>query len=253
MPTPKNTLPPAIETMPSEDPQSLGAAHLGIAAPQMEINPLLWRSRNHLPVGSLQHLQHNYMQTGPSLTDISQAPQAPLEGFPDQSQLANTYSSFVRTPRGVSYFLSLGNNDAQQSDENLQDSETIQVAANLTDNVVRPSHLCAQGEALNLMANDTNHNNSDKPQIQAASVNNMSLRQPTNTNTLVQQSNDNQNLVENTNNTNVVLSQPFNTQQQNTHAQNKHNKILNPGQNYYPMASHLLTNLTFWHMPNLDM
>ena len=49
---PKNTLPAAIETMPSEDPRCLGAAYPGIAAPQMEIDPLLGRSRNHLPVES---------------------------------------------------------------------------------------------------------------------------------------------------------------------------------------------------------
>ena len=126
------------------------------------------------------------MQTGPSLSDTTLAPLAPLEGLHDQSQLVNTNSSFVRTPRRVSYFLSLGNNESQHSDENLQGSENIQVAANLTDNVVRPSHPSAQGEALSLTANDTNHNNSDQPHIQAAKVNNMLLRQPTNTHTLVQ-------------------------------------------------------------------
>ena len=247
---PNNTLSAAIETVPSEEPQNLGAVFPDLAARQMETNPLLGRSRNHLPV---ECLQHNDVQIGPSLTGITQVPQAPLEGFHDPSLLANTNSSFVRTPRGVSYFHSLGNNDAQQPDENLQtESQNIQIAVNLTDNVFRPSHPSGQGEASNLTANDTNHNNSDQPQIQAANANSMLLRQPINTHTLVQQSNNNQNFVANTNNTNVALSQPLNTHKQSTQAQYKHNQISNPRQNYYPMASHLLPNLTLWHMPTLD-
>ena len=103
--------------MPSEEPRNLGAANPGIGAPQMEINPLLGRSRDHVTVESLRH---NDVQIGPSLTDITHVPQASLGGFHDHSQLANTNSSFIRTPRGVSYFLSLGNNDAQQPEENLQ-------------------------------------------------------------------------------------------------------------------------------------
>ena len=107
---PNNTMPAAIETMPSEEPRNLGAANPGIGAPQMEINPLLSRSRHHVPIESLQY---NDVQIGPSLTDITQVPQASLGGFHDHSQLANTNDSFVRTFRGVSYFLSLGKNDAQ--------------------------------------------------------------------------------------------------------------------------------------------
>ena len=109
---PNNILSAAIETMPSEEPQNFPE----IAASQMEINPLLGRSKDHVPVENLQH----DVQTGPSLTDITHVPQSSLGGFHDQSQLNNTNSSFVRTHRGVSRFLSLGNNDAQQPDENLQ-------------------------------------------------------------------------------------------------------------------------------------
>ena len=109
--------------MPSQEPRSLGAANPGIGAPQIEINPLFGRSRDLVPV---ENLQHNDVQIGPSLTDITQIPQASLGGFHDQSQLANTNSSFVRTPRGVSYSRFLGNNHAQQPDENLQtDSHNI--------------------------------------------------------------------------------------------------------------------------------
>ena len=126
---PDNTLPAAIEAMPSEDPRNLGAANPGIGAPQMEINPLLGRSKDLVPVESLQHID---VQIGPSLTDITQVPLASLRGFHDHSQLANTNSSFVRTPRGVSYFLSFGNNDAQQPEGYLQsDSQNIQIAVNL--------------------------------------------------------------------------------------------------------------------------
>ena len=248
---PNNTMPAAVETKPSEEPRNLGAANSGIAAPQMEINPHLGRSRDHVPVESLQH---NDVQIGPSLTDITQVPQASLGGFHDQSLFANTNSSFTRTPRGISYFLSLGNNDSQQLDENLQtDIQNIQVAVNLSDNVVRPNHPSSQGEALNLTSNDANHNNSEQQQTQAANVNNcMMLSTHTNLPILVNQSTNNQNVVANTNNTNVVLSQPFNTQNQNTHVQSRHNPLPNHRQNYYPMASHLLPNSTLWHMPTLD-
>ena len=248
---PNNTFPAAIETMPSEEPRNLGAANPGIAAPQMEINPLLGRSRDHVPVESLQH---NDVQIGPSLTEITQVPQALLGGFHDQSLFANTKSSFTRTPRGITYFLSLGNNDAQQPDDNLQtDSQNIQVAVNLSDNGVRPNHPSSQGEALNLTSNDANHNNSEQQQTEAANVNNsMMLSTHTNLPIFVNQSTNNQNVVANTNNTNVVLSQPFNTQNQNAHVQSRHNPLPNHRQNYYPMASHLLPNLTLWHMPTLD-
>ena len=50
---PNNTMPAAIETMPSEVPRNSGAANPGVAAPQMEINPLLGRSRDHVPVENL--------------------------------------------------------------------------------------------------------------------------------------------------------------------------------------------------------
>ena len=58
--------------MPSEEPQNLGAANPRIGIPQMEINPLLGRSRDHVPVESLQH---NEVQIGSSLTDITLVPQ----------------------------------------------------------------------------------------------------------------------------------------------------------------------------------
>ena len=66
------------------------------------------------------------------------------------------------------------------------------------------------------------------------------------------QSTNNQKVVANTSNTNVVLSQLFNIQNQNAHVQSRHNPIPNHRQNYYPMASHLLPNLKFWQMPTLD-
>ena len=212
---PNNTMPAAIKTMPSEVPRNSGAANPGITAPQMEINALLGRSRDHVPV---ENLQRNDAQISPSLTDITQVPQASLGGFHDQSLFANTNSSFTRTPRGISYFLSLGNNDAQLPDENVQtDSHNIQVAVNLSDNVVRPNHPFSQSEALNLTSNDANHNNSEQQQTQAANVNNsMMLSTHTNLPIFVNQSTNNQNVVANTNNTNVVLSQPF-TQNQNAH------------------------------------
>ena len=247
-----NTLPAAIETMPSEVPRNSGAANPGIAASQMEINPLLGRSRDHVPV---ENLQHNDAQIGPSLTDITQVPQASLGGFHDQSLFANTNRSFTRTPRGVSSFLSLGNNDAQLPDENLQTiSQNIQVAVNLSENVVRPNHHFSQGEALNLTSSDGNHKNSEQQQTQAANVNiNNSMMLSTHTNfpIFVSQSTNNQNVVANKNNTNVVSSQPL-TQNQNAHVQSRHNPLPNHRQNYYPMASHLLSNLTLWHMPTLD-
>ena len=87
----------AIETVPSEEQQNSGVTNPDLAAPLIEINPLLGRSRDHVPV---ENLQHNDVQVGPFLTDITKIPQAPLGGFHDQSQLANTNSSFVRTPRG---------------------------------------------------------------------------------------------------------------------------------------------------------
>ena len=77
---PNNTLSVAIETMPSEEPRNLGAANPGIGAPQMEINPLFGRSRDHVPV---ENLQHNDVQIGPSLADITHVPQASLGGFHD--------------------------------------------------------------------------------------------------------------------------------------------------------------------------
>ena len=122
-------------------------------------------------------MQQNDVQIGPSLTDITTVPQATLGGLHDHSQLATTNSSFVRTPRGVSYFLSLGNNDAQQPQENLQpDSQNIQVAVNLSDNAVRPNHTSAQGGALNLTSNDAN--NSEEQQTQAANINNIIMLSP---------------------------------------------------------------------------
>ena len=216
--------------MPSEVPRNSGAANPVIAAPQMEINPLLGRSQDHVP---LENLQRNDAQIGPFLTDITQVPQASLGGFHDQSLFANTNSSFARTPRGLSYFLSSGNNDAQLPDENLQtDSQNIQVAVNLSDNLVRANHPFSQGEALNLMSNDANHNNSAQQQTQAADVNNsMMLSTHTNLPIFVNQSTNNQNVVANTNNTNVVLSQPF-TQNQNAHVQSRHKPLLNHRQNY---------------------
>ena len=80
------------------------------------MNPILARSKDHVPVESLQH---NDVQIGPSVTDITQVPQGPLGGVHNQLQLANTNSSFARTPRGISNFLSLGTNVAQQSDNDL--------------------------------------------------------------------------------------------------------------------------------------
>ena len=215
----------------------------------MEINQLLGRSRDHVTVESLQH---NDVQIGPSLTDINQVPQASLECFHDHSQLANTNSSFVRTPRGVSYFLSFGNNDAQQPEGNLQpDSQNIQVAFNLSDNAARPNHPSAPCGALNLTSNDAN--NSEQQQTPAADINNNVMLSPrTNIPIFVNQSTNDQNVVANTSNTNVVLSQPFNTQNQNAHVQSRHNPIPNHRQKYYPMASHLLPNLKLWQMPTLD-
>ena len=170
----------------------------------------------------------------------------------DHSQLANTNSSFVRTPRGVSYFLSFGNNDAQQPEENLKsDSQNIQVAVNLSDNAARPNHPSAQGGALNLTSNDAN--NSEQQQTQAANINNNIMLSPrTNIPIFVNQSTNNQNVVANSSNTNAFVSQPFNTQNQNAHVQSRHNPIPNHRQNYYPMASHLLPNLKLWQMPTLD-
>ena len=244
-----NTLPAAIEIMPSEESRNLEAADPGIGAPQMEINPLLGRSRDHVPV---ERLQQNDVQIGPSLTDVTQVPQASLGGLHDHSQLANTNSSFVRTPRGVSYFLYLGNNDAQQPEENLQsDSPNIQVAVNLSDNAVRSNHLSDQGGALNLTSNDAN--NSEQQQTQAANINNNLMLSPrTIIPIFVNQSTNNQNVAANTSNTNIVSSQPFNTQNQKAQVQSRHNPIPNHRQNYYTMASHLLTKLTLWQMPTLD-
>ena len=65
----------AIETMHSEEPQNSGVANAGLAALQMEISPLLGRPRDHVPVESLQHKD---VQIGPTLTDVTQVPQAPL-------------------------------------------------------------------------------------------------------------------------------------------------------------------------------
>ena len=94
----------------------------------------------------------------------------------------------------------------------------------------------------NLTSNDANHNNSEQQHTQAANVNNsMMLSTHTNLPIFVNQSTNNQNVVANTKNTNVVLSQPF---PQNQNAQHR--------QNYYPMENHLLPNLTLWHMPTLD-
>ena len=78
---------------------------------------------------------------------------------------------------------------------NLQtDSQNIQVAVNLSDNVFRPNHLSAQGEALNLTSNDANHNNSEQQQTQAANVNNSMMLSPrTNIPIFVNQSTNNQN------------------------------------------------------------
>ena len=66
------------------------------------------------------------------------------------------------------------------------------------------------------------------------------------------QSTNNQNVVAKTSNSNVVLSQPLNTQNQNAHVHSRHNPIPNHRQNYYPMASHLLPNLKLWQTPTLD-
>ena len=149
---PNKTLSAAIKIMPSGEPRNSEAANAGLAAPQIEINSLIGRSRDHVPV---ERLQKNDVRIGQSLTDITQVPQSPLGGFHDQSKLASTNSSFVRTPRAVSWFLCLRNNDSQQPDQNLQtDSQNIQVAVNLTNHVVSPNHPSAQGEIVNLTTND---------------------------------------------------------------------------------------------------
>ena len=131
------------------------------------------------------------------------------------------------------------------------DSQNIQVAVNLSDNAVRPYHLSAQAGALNLTSNDVN--NSEQQQTQAANLNNNIMLSPcTNIPIFVNQSTNNQNVVANTSNTNVVLNQPFNTQKQNAHVQSRHNPIPKHRQNYYPIASSLLPNITLWQMPTLD-
>ena len=104
---------------------------------------------------------------------------------------------------------------------------------------------------MNLTSNDAN--NSEQQQTQAANINNNIMLSPrTNIPIFLNQSTNNQNVVTNTSNTNVVLSQPVNTQNKKAHVQSRHNPIPNHRQNYYPMASHLLPNLTIWQMPTLD-
>ena len=181
------------------------------------VNSLLGRSKDHVPVKSLQL---NDVQSGPSQADITKS-------FHDEPQLANTNSSFVRKPRGSQHFFSFfGNNDAQQLDENLQTySQNFQVAVNLTDNVDRPNHLSTRGDTLNLTSNDTNQNNSEQQKIQAVNLtNNLMHSTPTNIHSLVNQSTCNQNLVANTINTKFLISQPFSTQIKNAHVQSRHNR-----------------------------